>query len=235
MTGAYRESRAGVRSGRCERAARRPPPPFLYFILFLPFGATTAFVSLTVVNIWSQDKTIGEAALGAMVAMNILPHTFKVLWAPIVDTVWNGRAWYIVGNLVSSAAILATGFVPVSKGNMGLLTGLVLLNGFATTFVGMTTEALMAHVCPPEQRGWRRGGRRPATSAVASSARSRCRCSIGPASCRCPRSSCRSCSRCARSCSSRCRRSILSIGRRSSRVRRSWAATSRASSGRGSA
>lgn len=136
---------------------RRPPPPFLYFILFLPFGATTVFVSLTVVNIWSQDKTIGEAALGAMVAMNILPHTFKVLWAPIVDTVWNGRAWYIVGNLVSSAAILATGFVPVSKGNMGLLTGLVLLNGFATTFVGMTTEALMAHVCPPEQRGMAAG------------------------------------------------------------------------------
>lgn len=136
---------------------RRPPPPFLYFILFLPFGATTVFVSLTVVNIWSADKTIGEAALGAMVAMNILPHTFKVLWAPIVDTVWNGRAWYIVGNLVSSAAILATGFVPVSKGNMGLLTGLVLLNGFATTFVGMTTEALMAHVCPPEQRGMAAG------------------------------------------------------------------------------
>jgi len=132
---------------------RRPPPAFLYFILFLPFGATTVFVSLTVVNIWSQDKTIGEAALGAMVAMNILPHTFKVLWAPIVDTVWNGRAWYIVGNMVSSAAILATGFVPVGKSHMGLLTGLVLLNGFATTFVGMTTEALMAHVCPPEQRG----------------------------------------------------------------------------------
>ena len=136
---------------------RRPPPAFLYFILFLPFGATTVFVSLTVVNIWSQDKTIGEAALTAMVAMNILPHTFKVLWAPIVDTVWNGRAWYIVGNLVSSAAILATGFVPISNHNMGLLTGLVLLNGFATTFVGMTTEALMAHVCPPEQRGMAAG------------------------------------------------------------------------------
>lgn len=133
--------------------SRRPPPPFLYFILFLPFGATSAFVGTTIVNIWSQDKTIGEAALGAMVAMNILPHTFKVLWAPVVDTVWNGRAWYIVGNLVSSAAILATGFVPISNHNMGLLTGLVLLNGFATTFVGMTTEALMAHVCPPEQRG----------------------------------------------------------------------------------
>jgi MFS family permease len=181
--------------------ARRPPPPFLYFILFLPFGATTAFVTTTIVNMWSRGGVhdpalnalmathalpdavkmalaplvdgvwnigtalfnsdarggISEAALGAMVAANILPHTFKVLWAPLVDTVWNGRAWYIVGNLVSSVAIVATGLVAVSQQHMHLLTTLVIFNGFATTFVGMTTEALMAHVCPPEQRGMAAG------------------------------------------------------------------------------
>ena len=131
---------------------RRPPPAFLYFILFLPFGATSQFVGTTIVSMWSTHK-VGEAALGAMVAMNILPHTFKVLWAPLVDTVWNGRAWYIVGNLVSSAAIVVTGFIPMTPDHVGLLTTLVLINGFATTFVGMTTEALMAHASPPDQRG----------------------------------------------------------------------------------
>lgn len=133
-------------------APRRPPPPFLYFILFLPFGATSQFVATTIVGMWSTGG-VGEAALGAMVAMNILPHTFKVLWAPLVDTVWNGRAWYIVGNVVSSAAIIATGLIPMDKDHVDLLTALVLVNGFATTFVGMTTEALMAHASPPEQRG----------------------------------------------------------------------------------
>jgi MFS family permease len=136
--------------------SRRPPPPFLYFILFLPFGATTAYVGTTIVSMWSSGQ-IGEAALGAMAASNILPHTFKVLWAPLVDTVWNGRAWYIVGNLVSSAAIVATGLIPIAKDNVDLLTWIVIINGFATTFVGMTTEALMAHVCPPEQRGMAAG------------------------------------------------------------------------------
>jgi MFS family permease len=137
-------------------APRRPPPTFLYFILFLPFGATTAFVGTTIVNMWSRGG-VGEAALGAMVATNTLPHTFKVLWAPLVDTVWNGRGWYIVGNLVSSASVVATGLVAISKENVDLLTTMVLINGFATTFVGMTTEALMAHVCPPEQRGMAAG------------------------------------------------------------------------------
>jgi len=136
--------------------SRRPPPAFLYFILFLPFGATTAYVGTTIVSMWSSGQ-IGEAALGAMAASNILPHTFKVLWAPLVDTVWNGRAWYIIGNLVSSAAIVATGLIPIAKDNVDLLTWIVIINGFATTFVGMTTEALMAHVCPPEQRGMAAG------------------------------------------------------------------------------
>jgi MFS family permease len=136
--------------------SRRPPPAFLYFILFLPFGATTAYVGTTIVSMWSSGQ-IGEAALGAMAASNILPHTFKVLWAPLVDTVWNGRAWYIVGNLVSSAAIVGTGLIPIAKNNVDLLTAIVMINGFATTFVGMTTEALMAHVCPPEQRGMAAG------------------------------------------------------------------------------
>lgn len=137
-------------------ATRRPPPAVLYFILFLPFGATSAYVATTIVSMWSSGQ-VGEAALGAMAASNVLPHTFKVLWAPLVDTVWNGRAWYIVGNLVSSIAIIATGFIPIAKDNVDLLTWLVILNGFATTFVGMTTEALMAHVCPPEQRGMAAG------------------------------------------------------------------------------
>src|SRR3569623_393752 len=107
-------------------APRRPPPPFLYFILFLPFGATTQFVGITIVNMWSTAE-VGEAALGAMVASNILPHTFKVLWAPLVDTVWNGRAWYILGNLVSSASLIATGFLAVSKQHVDLLTTLVII------------------------------------------------------------------------------------------------------------
>ncbi len=137
-------------------SSRRPPPAFLYFILFLPFGATSAYVGTTIVSMWSTGN-VGEAALGAMAASNVLPHTFKVLWAPLVDTVWNGRAWYILGNLVSSAAIIATGFIGISKDNVDLLTWIVIANGFATTFVGMTTEALMAHVCPPEQRGMAAG------------------------------------------------------------------------------
>lgn len=131
---------------------RRPPHPFLYFILFLPFGATNGYIAVTI-GYLASHAGIGDAAISAMVATNTLPHTWKFAWAPIVDAVWTGRGWYVSTNLVSSLAILATGLVPLTSDNVGILEWIIFINGLATTFVGMTTEALMAHLTPPEQRG----------------------------------------------------------------------------------
>lgn len=96
---------------------------------------------------------MSDEAIAALIAMNILPHTWKFLWAPVVDTVWNGRGWYISANLVSSLAIMALGLVPIAPANVGILTALIFMNGLATTFVGMCTEALMAHLTPLSDRG----------------------------------------------------------------------------------
>jgi len=131
---------------------RRPPPPFLYFILFLPFGATNGYIAVTI-GYLASHAGVGDAAIAAMVATNTLPHTWKFTWAPIVDAVWTGKGWYVSSNLVSSLAILATGLVPLTSDNVGLLEWIIFINGLATTFVGMTTEALMAHLTPPDQRG----------------------------------------------------------------------------------
>jgi MFS family permease len=134
----------------------RPPWTILYFFLFLPFGATQGFIIVTLGSL-AHDAGLSDAVVAGLVATNILPHTMKVLWAPLVDTVWSRRNWYISTNLISSAAIVALGFIPLDEGHLGLLTGVILINGFATTFVGMCTESLMARLCTPEQRGWAGG------------------------------------------------------------------------------
>ncbi|HRI71886.1 MAG TPA: MFS transporter, partial [Polyangium sp.] len=54
---------------------------------------------------------------------------------------------------VSSLAIMAMGLVPITHDNVNLLTAIIFLNGLATTFVGMCTESLMAHLTPLEDRG----------------------------------------------------------------------------------
>lgn len=96
---------------------------------------------------------MSDEVIAALLAMNILPHTWKFLWAPVVDTVWNGRGWYVSANLVSSLAIMTLGLVPIAPANINLLTTIVFINGLATTFVGMCTESLMAHLTPLSDRG----------------------------------------------------------------------------------
>lgn len=131
---------------------RRPPHPFLYFLLFLPFGATAGFISVTIGSL-AGKAGLSDTVIAGMIAMNTLPHTWKFLWAPLVDTIWTSRGWYITSNLTSSVVIISIGFIPISESTVGLITGLVFINGLSTTFVGMCTESLMARLTPPEGRG----------------------------------------------------------------------------------
>ena len=135
-----------------EKPATRPPHPFLYFLLFLPFGATSGFIMVTIGSL-AGKAGMSDAVIAGMTATNTLPHTWKFLWAPLVDTVWTGRGWYITTNLISSAAIISLGFIPITDGTIWLMTIIIFINGLSTTFIGMCTEALMAKLTPPEQRG----------------------------------------------------------------------------------
>lgn len=135
-----------------EKPATKPPHPFLYFLLFLPFGATSGFIMVTIGSL-AGKAGMSDAVIAGMTATNTLPHTWKFLWAPLVDTLWTGRGWYITTNLISSAAIISLGFIPITDGTVWLMTIIIFMNGLSTTFIGMCTEALMAKLTPPEQRG----------------------------------------------------------------------------------
>jgi len=131
---------------------KRPPHPALYFILFLPFGATSGFIMYTIGALASKAG-MSDATVTAMTITNTLPHTWKFLWAPVVDTLWTGRGWYITTNLISSGCIIALGFIPIGPDTVTLMTIVIFINGLSTTFIGMCTESLMAKLTPPDQRG----------------------------------------------------------------------------------
>ena len=131
---------------------RKPPHPFFYFLLFLPFGAASGFVSVTI-GFLAAKAGLADTVIAGMIASQTLPHTLKFLWAPLVDTIWTARGWYIATNFISSGAIIATGFIPLGEDTVWLLSGLILCIGVATTFIAMSTESLMASLTPPESRG----------------------------------------------------------------------------------
>ncbi len=132
--------------------AVRPPHPFLYLLLFLPFGASSGFILVTIGSL-AGTAGLSDEVIAGMVVMNVTPNTFKVLWAPLVDTIWTPRGWYISSNLVSSITVIALGFIPISSATVPLLTGIIFLNGLSTSFIAMCVESMMARLTPPEQRG----------------------------------------------------------------------------------
>jgi PAT family beta-lactamase induction signal transducer AmpG len=131
---------------------QRPVKPWLWFVLNLPFGATSGFVSV-MLGFLLKKQGMGDDVIASLVALNLLPHTWKIFWAPIADSTLTRKRWYILSNLVSTATILGLAFVPITRGNLGVIESLVFLNSLAITFIGMAVEGLMAHATPPEQRG----------------------------------------------------------------------------------
>ena len=120
--------------------------------LFLPFGATSGFVSVTI-GYLAKQQGLGDAAIAGLVATNLLPHTFKFFWAPLPDTLLTRRRWYLISNMVSSITLVVIGFVPVSPQTGDVLRTLVFTNALAITFLGMATEGLMATVVSADERG----------------------------------------------------------------------------------
>jgi MFS transporter, PAT family, beta-lactamase induction signal transducer AmpG len=120
--------------------------------LNFPFGATSGFVSVMLAALL-RGQGLKDDAIASIVAFNLLPHTWKFLWAPIADSTLTRKRWYLLGNGASCVTILALAFIPVTKGNVGIIDVLVIVNSLAITLVGMSVEGLMAHATVPEERG----------------------------------------------------------------------------------
>jgi len=136
--------------------SRLGPNPILYFVLFLPFGAASGFVSIAL-GYLAHQAGMSVTAISVLVSTTLLPQTVKWMWAPLIDVLWKRKGWYLSANLISSLTVASLGFVPITEANLPLLEALVLLNSLASTFVCMSCEAIMAHATPEAGRG-RAGG-----------------------------------------------------------------------------
>jgi MFS transporter, PAT family, beta-lactamase induction signal transducer AmpG len=101
----------------------------------------------------ARQQGLGDAAIAELVAISLLPHTFKFLWAPIPDTTFSRRGWYLVSNIISTITLIMLGLVPVRADTTSLLKLPIFINSFAITFLGMAVEGLLANVVTEKQRG----------------------------------------------------------------------------------
>ena len=130
--------------------------PIAFFVLYLPFGAASGFCNITLAYLLHAHGASVPAVAG-MVAMNYLPNTWKVLWAPLVDTTFSARVWYMIGIAACIAAFLMPGFVSLSPEHVPLFGLMAFVLGFASSIAAMAAERFMAYDTPEDAKG-RAGG-----------------------------------------------------------------------------
>ena len=130
--------------------------PAVFMVLMIPFGVMGGYLVVAVAYLLSQAG-LSVAAIAELVAVSFIPHTWKFLWAPVVDTTLKRKTWYLLSGGVSALGVFATGAVPAEPRFIPLLYFVVLVSNLAVTFLSMSVESLMVYGTRPDQQG-RAGG-----------------------------------------------------------------------------
>jgi MFS transporter, PAT family, beta-lactamase induction signal transducer AmpG len=124
--------------------------------LITPFGAMGGFLTVAVAYVLARGGfSIPQVA--SIVAVGLLPHTWKFAWAPIADTTLTRKTWYVLACILTAVGIVITGALPARPSSFRWLSIVVLLSNIATTFLGMSVESLLAYGATEKEKG-RAGG-----------------------------------------------------------------------------
>lgn len=130
-------------------AIRRPA---IFLPLFAPFGISAGYVAVTLAFMLGRAG-LSTIAITTIIAAAIWPQTWKMLWAPIVDTVWNPKYWYGLGAALVGLCLVLMSILPATAREVPLLTTLAIISSVASTLVSMSTEIFMTHHVPAAMRG----------------------------------------------------------------------------------
>jgi MFS family permease len=131
---------------------RKHAHPLVYMFLVLPFGVTSGFIVVTYAYLLSHAGVSAEK-ITALIALSLLPQTFKFIWAPLVDTTLSLKKWYVLSGILTALSIFAMGMVPINNSSLTFLSVVAVLMNFAVSFLGSTCNGLAAYDIPDEKKG----------------------------------------------------------------------------------
>ncbi len=134
---------------------RKPPHPIVYLVLIVPFGALNGYLTVALAYTLAQAG-MSAVQVGALVALSLVPQTWKFLWAPIVDATLTRKGWYVIGAAFSALGVLAMGALSSDATRLHAFEVVVFLASLASTFLGMSVESLTTYTSG-ERKG-RAGG-----------------------------------------------------------------------------
>lgn len=126
--------------------------PFVWTVLYLPFGALSGFVTVPLTYHATQNGlSISEGAL--LTGAQLVSQWLKWTWAPAVDVTATPKRWYVFGTLLSATGILAMTLVPLSQDTLPTLLAVIAVASLVNSIVGMAIESIMARATDPSEHG----------------------------------------------------------------------------------
>ena len=155
------------------RGAGDPPVhrhlhPVIWTVLVLPFGIAVGYLQVAVPYVL-RLRGLEMGVIGALIFYANQPHSFKVLWAPVLDVGWPRRNWYMVTVGLTAVTLALTSWIPPdggrSVGPVSLLTLYTVALTLAQIAVATSSSAvlgMMATVVPKAEQarasGWQTMG-----------------------------------------------------------------------------
>ena len=125
--------------------AKVNPPTIIFLALLSPFGIPAGYLGVTLGYLLVHGG-VRVGAIATMTALSFIPQTWKVAWAPIVDTTLTSKAWYVIGAVLVAGGILWSSLLPTTPAAMPMFTVLVVVTSFASTLCSMASETFMANL-----------------------------------------------------------------------------------------
>ena len=135
-----------------ESASRKPPHPFAYTVLIVPFGATSGFAMVALAFMATKfGLTVEQGA--SLVAASLFPNVWKFFWSPVGDMTLTRKRWYVISCIACALGMFGMATLPLGPKTLGPMTAIILVTSFAASFLGFAVEGIVAHVTPPADRG----------------------------------------------------------------------------------
>ncbi len=126
--------------------------PLVFLLLIIPFGAASGFLGVTIVYLLGQAG-VNSVTIAVLTGLSFLPHTFKFLYAPLVDLTLSRKKWFVIASITSALGIALLGVIPATEAGLPWLRVLVVVGNFATALLSMSVESLMAYNTAPREMG----------------------------------------------------------------------------------
>ena len=135
------------------RAQRRTMLCAMYLAQGIPWG----FMTIALIS-YLTERGVGDAQAGELTGIVLLPWTFKLIWAPMIDTMTirsmgRRRPWIIGAELMMALSLLGILAAGDLTENLRLLGWMFFVHNVFSSLQDVSTDALAVDILPYEEQG----------------------------------------------------------------------------------